>query len=115
MTVISNNEIRLMLYCSSFSQPLGLMIHLQVGIYFTMTAVILLLWGRPCLSPAEEKAPQQFSCLLLLKLRQSNQMASAKIRFMIELCKKTNAGPEEIPSTCAAVLDSVTWHRRHGC
>lgn len=34
MTVISNDEIRLMLYCSSFSLPPGLMIHLQIWIYF---------------------------------------------------------------------------------
>lgn len=53
MTVISNDEI--MLYCSSFSLPLGLMIRLQVWIYFTMTAVISVLWDCPCLSQKEEK------------------------------------------------------------
>ncbi len=67
MTAISNNEIRLMLYRSSFSLPLGLMTHLQVRIYFTMTAVILVLWDCPYLSPAEGKdmKPQRFLMLLL--------------------------------------------------
>lgn len=44
MTTISNDEIRLILCCSSFSLPLGLIIDLQVRIYFTMAAVISLLW-----------------------------------------------------------------------
>lgn len=34
MAVISNDEIWLMLYSSSFSLPIVLMIHLQVWVYF---------------------------------------------------------------------------------
>lgn len=55
MTVISNDEIRLMLYRGSFSLPPGSMIHLQVWIYFTMAAVILVLRASLRLSPTEEK------------------------------------------------------------
>lgn len=96
MTVISNDGIRLMLYCSSFSLPLGLMIHLQVWIYFTMTVVILVLWDCPCLSPPEKKEMKpQLSLLLFLsswKVEGSYQtpdkVTYANVTFMMELCRK---------------------------
>lgn len=107
MTAISNNEIRLMLYCGSFSLPLGLMIHLQVWIYFTMTAVILVLWHCPYLSPTEGKdmKPQRFLILSLQSCVEAGRTESSPHRNYITKRQK-------YPFASAAAFKSVHVCRR---